>query len=288
MSRGAPGPVRAGRGGRLRRLLFAVPLTLSLLLVPLLRPAPAAAAGGVVVASLRWALAVQSGRVAVLEMLTVANTGDRPTAEWSWRLPEGVQEATLQAVETGARLRAGSLGDVRPLAPGEERSYTLRYRLPQRVPARLSFVPSLPVENASALVDEGSLRLAGPGWIRLGVVSLGDRALRQYAFSAPVPAGRRLELLLTPPDWWYEHGTGALAVLWALELAALPAAAAAFWRRSRPERELERLRAALERLESRYRQGRLEETAYRLRRQQLVEEAARLLPELGEGREETG
>ncbi|MDI3299244.1 MAG: hypothetical protein QJR08_08755 [Bacillota bacterium] len=289
-ARGAEAAAAAAAHGRRLRgagRLF-VALVLALLAGPLALAGRAAAAGPVVAASVRWVLTVQPGGLAVLEMVTVANAGGSATAAWSWRLPPGARAATLQPGGAAARLGGGALADARPLAPGEQRSYALRYELPYKVPARLAFTPSLPVESASALVDEGSLRLAGPGWVRLGVVAVGGRALRQYALERPLAAGQRLELLLTPPDWWYEHGTGALAAAWALLLAGVPALAFWLWRRSRPEAELERVRRALERVERLHEAGRLQEAPYRIRRQQLVDEAAQLLAEVDGSSREAG
>ncbi|MDI3316371.1 MAG: hypothetical protein QJR14_01885 [Bacillota bacterium] len=278
---------------RLARFPAALVLALALVLVPGPVAAGAAAAapapgGPVVASSLRWVITLQGGAPVVLELVTLVNTGSEATSAWSWQLPAGAREAALQTGGGTARLSGGRLTDTRGLAPGEQRSYAVRYRLPWTVPGEFRLRPSLPVGAVAALVDEGSVRLSGPGWVRLGVVSTAGRALRQYALDEPLAPGQTVRFTLTPPDWWYEHGTGFLAGVWVALLAGVPALALWLWRRTRPERELERVRRALEQVERLRTEGRLAEDRYRLRRQQLVDEAAELWPKVGGGPRRAG
>jgi mono/diheme cytochrome c family protein len=224
--------------------------------------------------------------VQVLELWVLSNESDRSVVAAPQRgsvevtLPEGATELAFEDGSVGDRyiLTETGFGDTQPIVPGNATSqFIFSYRLPYD--GRLSFrqPTNYAVTAAVVLLPSEGVTAKGTALQDLGVQQMGGQAVHNYAAGA-IPAGAALELDLSgrpsaaasaaEPNRWTNVivGLGVLGGL--LIIAGLwwfrPSAA-----KGRSEAETDRLLGEIAELDDAFAAGKMDEPAYRARREEL-------------------
>lgn len=262
----------------------------------------------------RW----EAGELAVLDLVTVVNLSDAPAPEVRLPLPRAALDiSTLpEGLEVIGDPLSAEVVDRAPLGAGEERRYTLQYRVPVfRWPFALRRQAAYPTARLLLLVQPGQLEAGGIDLLPGPVEELAGQRFQVYeslwidegvtwqAMLRPAGGGEAAELpVLGAADRFFGHRLAqwarrqpAAAAGAAAALAAVLVAAAVRRRlRARGRRSARRVgemdpasvKAALEglirgvaRLDIAYREGALATTAYLRRRGNLLDAVQELLGE---------
>lgn len=230
--------------------------------------------------------------VQVLELWVLSNESDRSVVAAPQRgsvevtLPEGATELAFEDGSVGDRyiLTGSGFGDTQPIVPGNATSqFIFSYRLPYD--GRLSFrqPTNYAVTAAVVLLPSEGVTAKGTGLQDLGVQQMGGQAVHNYAAGA-IAAGSSLEIDVAgkpastaaggASSGWTNAAIG-LGVLGGLLIIAglwwFRPSAASGRRAARPsgEDEADRLLGKIAELDDAFAAGKMDEPAYRARREDL-------------------